>query len=35
MTRFGRHLGRTEVRFCKAVSDDVADSLEQLVGTFR
>jgi hypothetical protein len=31
--RFGRHLRRTEIRICEAISDDIADLLERLVGT--
>ena len=31
--RFGRHLRRTEIRIGEAISDDIADQLEQLVGT--
>ena len=31
--RFGRHLRRTEIRIREAISDDIADLLEQLVGT--
>ena len=31
--RFGRHLRRPEIRLGKAISDDIADQLEQLVGT--
>jgi hypothetical protein len=31
--RFGRHLERTEIRIGEAISDDIADLLEQLVGT--